>query len=139
MEFDVNSYVDIKEIVGDYKPNQDFDGKLIIAFCQEFGLKDGVAFSLIGYRGEWLVFCNYIVETYSKNLPLRPERNKKFEPQLILWEAMGQYELRKKFDAETIERIDKDLILTEEDLIKIIGLPEEWLLFVNFILEKYSF
>lgn len=139
MELEVNSYVDIKEIVGDYKPKRRLDDRLVIEFCEEFGLKKGVKFSMIGYRGDWLLFCNYIVECYSKFMSMRPLRNKQFAPSLILWEVMGQYELRKKFDAETIERIDKDLVLIDEDIIEISGLPEEWLLLVNFILERYSF
>jgi hypothetical protein len=139
MEIDVNSYADILEIIGDYKPVQRLEERLIIEFCEEFGLKDGVKFSMVGYRGDWLLFCNYIVECYSKLMPMRPFRNKQFAPSLILWEIMGKYELRKKFNAETIDKIDKDLVLTEEDIIEISGLPEEWLLFVTYILEKYSF
>jgi hypothetical protein len=139
MEINANSYVDISEIVGNYKPSLRLDGRIINQYLEEFGIRDIEEFSMIGYREDWLLFCNYVVECYSTSKSDRPERNKQFKPKLILWEIISNYELKKKFNAETIEKIDKDLNLTDEDIIEICGSAEEWLLFVTFMFEKYSF
>lgn len=136
-EYDINNYVNLSEIVDGYTPKQKLSTRSLIQFAEEFGLKLDSNLEIAGFGGDILVLINYLVETYTDEKYIRPLRNKKFETQLWAKDIIGQYELQDKFNEDTVEAITKELGLDDESITAIYGTTNEWILFLNYLLEKF--